>query len=156
VGVFKSADGTRVTKTTVPTTAIDPLDLPKVISEDLYDTRSYGASDAVPEGSIKRLLLKAGAIVTQRYLNTLFPLATVSEISPANGAAAGGTVVTITGSDLDGVTAVNFDGVAGTALTVTDDDEITVTTPAGTAGPADVELVDDAGNVTVTGGFTYA
>lgn len=79
------------------------------------------------------------------------------ELSPAEGPAAGGTVVTITGQSLEGVTAVNFDGVAGTALdaSAAADGLLEVTTPAGTAGPADVVLVDADGNTTLAGGFTY-
>lgn len=155
MGIFKQ-DGTRLSKTAWPTTAVDPLDVPKVLTENLYDTRSYNRDDPIPEGSIKRLLLLAGAVVTQRQINALYPPATIAAVSPATGPAAGGTVVTITGTGLDGVTVVNFDGVAGTALSVTDDTELVVTTPVGAAGPADVTVVDDAGNVTKVAGFLYA
>lgn len=69
----------------------------------------------------------------------------------------GGTVVTIFGRNLEGVTSVTFDAVAGTDF---DDDEagegvLKVTTPAGTAGTADVVLVDASGNTTLVAGFTY-
>ena len=77
------------------------------------------------------------------------------KIAAASGPAAGGTVVHVRGFGLTDVTGVNFDGVAGTAFTVVSDREITVTTPAGAAGPADVVLVDPDGNETVVGGFTY-
>jgi hypothetical protein len=78
-------------------------------------------------------------------------------LDPAEGPAAGGTVVTITGNNLEGVTAVTFDTVAGTALDVSQAGEgiIKVTTPAGTAGPADVLLDDGSTDTTLTGGFTY-
>jgi len=155
VGIFKQ-DGSRLAKTAWPTSAVDPLDVPKVLTENLYDTRDYGRNDPVPEGSIKRLLLPVGAIVTQRWINAQYPLATVAAVTPDTGAAAGGEVVTITGTELDGVTSVTFDGVAGTALEIVSSEEIKVTTPAGTAGPADIVLVDDAGNVTEAAGFTYA
>lgn len=77
---------------------------------------------------------------------------------PKSGTAAGGTVVTISGDNLVGVTSVTFDGVAGTNLDTSKADsagEIKVTTPAGTAGPADVVLVDPAGNTTLAAGWTY-
>lgn len=79
-------------------------------------------------------------------------------LAPATGPAAGGTVVTLSGDNLAGVTSVTFGGVAGTALDTSDAaaGSITVTTPAGTAGAKDVVLVDPSGNTTLTGGFTYA
>lgn len=154
MGIYNAA-GDRITKSTVPTSAGDALDNPVVLDEDLYRTRSYGPTDPKPEGSVRTLLAKAGAVTTQRLLNKLFPLASVSGVSPASGDAAGGTVVTITGESLDGATAVNFGGNPGTSFTVVSDSELTVTTPAGVAGAVDVEVVDDGGNVTVSGGFTY-
>lgn len=81
-------------------------------------------------------------------------------LDPATGPAAGGTVVTITGDNLAGVTDVTFGGASGTALDVSGatggEGTIQVTTPAGTAGARDVVLVDPSGNLTLTGGFTYA
>jgi hypothetical protein len=154
VGIFTN-DGTRVTKSGVPLTDIDPLDVPKELTEDLYSTRSYGQTDPKPEGSVRSLLARAGAVFTQRELNRLFPPVSVSEVSPASGPAVGGTVVTITGESLDGVTAVNFGGTAGTNLEVVSDTEVNVTTPAGVAGAVDVEVVDDSGSATETGGYTY-
>ena len=81
-------------------------------------------------------------------------------LAPDSGPATGGTVVTLTGDNLAGVTSVTFGGAAGTALNTTNatkgpDGSITVTTPAGTAGAVDVVLVDPSGNLTLTGGFTY-
>lgn len=81
-------------------------------------------------------------------------------LAPNSGPAAGGTVVTLTGDHLAGVTSVTFGGVAGTALDTSgatrgEGGTITVTTPAGTAGAKDVVLVDASGNLTLTGGYTY-
>lgn len=155
MGIYNQA-GDRITKSTVPTSTGDPLDAPLVLDEDLYSTRSYGRTDPKPEGSVRTLLARANTVTTQRALNKLFPPASVSEVAPNTGGVAGGDVVTITGESLDGATGVNFGGVAGTAFEVTDDTELTVTTPAHAAGAVDVEVVDDGGNVTVVGGFTYA
>ena len=155
MGIFKQ-DGSRVTKGAVPTTDGDPLDAPKIVSEDLYRTRSYGPTDPKPEGSVKTVLMRAGTVTTLRELNKLFPPARVDKVSPANGAATGGTVVTITGEGLDGTSGVTFGGTAGTALEVVSENELKVTTPAGVAGAVDVVVSDDGGAVTVPGGFTYA
>ncbi len=73
------------------------------------------------------------------------PAPAVTAISPASGPEAGGTVVTITGTDFLGATAVHF-GTAAAAFTVTSDTQITATAPAGTLGTAvDVTVTTPAG-----------
>ncbi|MCX5182649.1 IPT/TIG domain-containing protein [Streptomyces sp. NBC_00268] len=154
MGLYK-ADGTRITKAAFPANSV--ADPEKVISQDIYSTRPYTTDgDQQPEGSIKTLAYKAGAVLRQSDIDKLFPAATIATVSPTTGPVAGGTVVTITGTNLDGVSAVNFGATAGTVLTILSAKKLTVTAPAGAAGAKDVVLVDDAGNVTKTGGFTYA
>jgi len=154
MGLYK-ADGTRVTKAAFPSTAV--TDPEKVVTQDLYSTRPYAADlDKQPEGSIKVLAFKAGAVLRQSEIDKLFTAATIATVSPATGAPAGGTAVTITGTNLDGVSSVTFGGTAGTNLTIVSATKLTITSPAGTAGAKDIVLVDDAGNVTKVGGFTYA
>ena len=152
MGVFR-ADGTRITKAAFPATPAP--DAPLEVNEDLYRTESYGRFDPQAEGSIKTLLFRSGTVIRQRTIDDLFPAAVVSGFTPANGPAAGGTVVTITGEDLDGVTGVTFGGTAGTALTVVSAKEIRVTSPAKVAGGHAVSVVDDAGTV-AAGTFTVA
>jgi len=82
------------------------------------------------------------------------PAPAISAIAPPSGPLAGGTEVTITGTDFTGATGVTFDGAAGTVFTVVSDTEITVTTPAGSAGPADVVVLSPNGAST-PGTFTY-
>lgn len=78
-------------------------------------------------------------------------------LNPTSGDAAGGEVVTITGEGLDEVTSVTFDGVeAEIDASGAVGGEILAVTPAHAAGAVDVVLVADSGNVTLTGGFTYA
>ena len=149
-------NGTRVTKDTFPTTAIPAADLPKVVSANIFDTRRTGLSDEVPQGSLKRVLYRAGDVLTQRQIDVLFPAAIITTVTPATGPAAGGTTVKITGQNLDGVTSVTFGGVAGTVLVVVDDRTLTVKTAAVAAGAKDIVVVDDSGNTTRAGGFTFA
>lgn len=78
----------------------------------------------------------------------------IGTIAPASGPETGGTVVTITGSNLGGVTRVTFDGADGTGLVVVSDSELRVTTPAGAPGGADVLLFSPDG-VSDPGDFTY-
>src|SRR5205085_600698 len=82
------------------------------------------------------------------YLNA----PTVSGVSPGSGSAAGGTSVTLTGSGFlisgkAAVTEVDFDKTAVTKdITVSDDGDLTVTAPAGTAGTTiHVTVVTSAG-----------
>ncbi|MBS4099545.1 MAG: IPT/TIG domain-containing protein [Sulfuricella sp.] len=78
--------------------------------------------------------------------------------APAFGAAAGGTVVTITGIGFTGATAATFGGNAGTAFTPTSDTSITVTTPAfvGTVPQrVNVTITTPGGTITFPNAFTY-
>ena len=81
---------------------------------------------------------------------------TVSTVAPATGAAAGGTAVTISGTNLTGATWVMFGGTNGTAFSVVNATTITVTTPAHAAGAVSVVVLHPTGNVTKANGFTYS
>jgi len=70
------------------------------------------------------------------------PPPTVTGVSPETGPAAGGTTVTITGSNLAEATAVGFGSSSATSVVVNSDNSITAVSPIGTPG----ETVD----VTVT------
>jgi Tol biopolymer transport system component len=65
---------------------------------------------------------------------------TVTRVSPATGTARGGTVVTLTGSNFTGATAVRFGIVAGRSVHVVSATKITVTSPAGRVGVVDVRV----------------
>ncbi|GEM_PF-1150544 len=79
---------------------------------------------------------------------------TFSHISPTSGPAAGGTLVTLTGSNLTNATGVSFGGVPGTSVTVVSAGQITAVTPAHAAGVVDVTVSTPAGMVKLAG-FTY-
>ncbi|WP_295808187.1 cadherin-like beta sandwich domain-containing protein [uncultured Nitratireductor sp.] len=79
----------------------------------------------------------------------------ITNISPNNGPAAGGTSVTITGTNFTGATAVTFGGTAAASFTVNSSTTISAVTPAGTAGAVDVAVTTPGGTNTETGGFTY-
>ena len=86
------------------------------------------------------------------YVN---PVPTFSSISPAAGPPDGGTVVTISGTNFSGATAVTFGGTAAASYTVNSATSITSTTPAHAAGAADVSVTTPIGTGTKTGGFLY-
>ncbi|MEU6216327.1 IPT/TIG domain-containing protein [Streptomyces sp. NPDC047022] len=64
-------------------------------------------------------------VVTYTYV----PAPTLSSLSPGQGPAAGGTSVTLTGTNLSGATAVRFDAIASPSFTVVSATQITAWTP---------------------------
>nr|WP_247602050.1 IPT/TIG domain-containing protein [Cellulomonas denverensis] len=78
----------------------------------------------------------------------------ITAITPAEGPASGGTEVTIEGTGLTGATAVRIGGDPATVLANTGT-TLRITTPAGTAGPADLVVELDGADATAAGGFTY-
>jgi hypothetical protein len=83
------------------------------------------------------------------------PPPTVSTIVPSSGSTAGGTSVTITGTNLSSTTSVTFGGTAATSVTVGSSTQVTAVTPAHAAGTVDVVVTTSGGNSTSTGGFTF-
>ncbi|WP_245714162.1 IPT/TIG domain-containing protein, partial [Nocardia vaccinii] len=63
---------------------------------------------------------------------TYLAVPALSTISPSQGSTAGGTTVTLTGTGLTGVTAVNFGATPATSFTVDSATQITAVAPAGT------------------------
>jgi len=64
---------------------------------------------------------------------------TVVSVSPSSGPIAGGTTVTITGTNfVSGSTTVSFGGAAGTSVNVSGSTSLTVVSPAHTGGQVDV------------------
>ena len=81
----------------------------------------------------------------------------VSSISPTSGPAAGGTVVTVTGSGFSGTSAVDFGGVAAADFTIDSDTSLSATSPAGT-GAVDITVTSPSGTSATSSAdlFTYA
>jgi len=99
-----------------------------------------------------------GSATPQSFTLTVAPAApTVTGLSPTSGPAAGGTSVTITGTNFTGATAVDFGTTAATTFTVGSDTSITATSPAGT-GVVDVTVTTPGGKSTTSTNdqFTYA
>jgi hypothetical protein len=79
----------------------------------------------------------------------------LTSISATSGPAAGGQMVTISGTGLTGVTVIMFGSVAATNVTVVNATTITCTTPAEAAGPA-VSVTTPDGTSSVTYAYTVA
>jgi hypothetical protein len=81
---------------------------------------------------------------------------TVSSVSPNSGATAGGTAVTITGTNFAAGATVTFGGVAATNVAVVNSTTITARTPAGSAGAVTVAVTNSNGlGGSLAGAFTY-
>lgn len=151
---FLNASGSNLTKT----------ELTALLTEESTET-IYSANEKIYQsftqdgGGFERgrkLFLDEGQIITQSELDALFIAGDITSIVPATGAAAGGTNVTITGTNLSGAEGVTFGGTAATNFKVVSNTKITCTTPAKAAGAYNVVVLDDAGNITETNGFTYS
>ncbi len=83
------------------------------------------------------------------------PAPTVTAISPNTGTTAGGTSVTIAGTNFTGATGVTIGGTAATNTIVVSATTITATTPAGAAGTASVVVTTPGGSNAANTLFSY-
>jgi hypothetical protein len=82
---------------------------------------------------------------------------TVTGVSPASGPTGGGTLVTVSGTNLSGATVVAFNGVNGTSVTPIDIGHVSVMSPPG-SGTVDVQVTTPGGTSVVNSpadNFTY-
>ncbi len=86
---------------------------------------------------------------------TFYPVPTITSISPASGSTAGGTSVTITGTNLSSTSAVSFGGT-GATYAINSDTSVTATAPAGT-GTVDLRVTTIGGTSATSAAdqFTY-
>jgi formylglycine-generating enzyme required for sulfatase activity len=80
---------------------------------------------------------------------------TITAVTPSYGPTAGGTTITITGTELAGASAVTVRGNAATSVTVVSDTTVTAVTPPGSLGAANVQVTTPGGTATISGAFTY-
>jgi PKD repeat protein len=123
---------------------------------------SYHITDVIVDG------VSVGAVPTYTFNNVVtdptisasfaFNAPTFTSITPNSGATAGGTPVTIIGTNFvaGGSFGVTIDGVAATSVFWVDSSHITAVTPARTAGARNVRITNNDGQtVTGTGAYTY-
>ena len=90
------------------------------------------------------------------YTAPTTPSPTLTSIAPVSGPTAGGTAVTLTGTNFAAGATVTVGGAAATSVVVASSTRITAVTPAGTAGSRDVRVTLSGGQaVTLAGAFTY-
>ena len=81
---------------------------------------------------------------------------TITNVNPTHGPNAGGTSITITGTQFASGATVTIGGASATNVIVVSSTSITATTPAGTTGLRNVIVTNtDTGTVTDTNGYRY-
>lgn len=81
----------------------------------------------------------------------------ITGLSPTSGATAGGTTVTISGTDFTGASSVSFGSVAAASYSVDSNTQITAVSPPGAAGSVDVSVTTPGGTTPTVAAdkFTY-
>jgi hypothetical protein len=90
-----------------------------------------------------------------RTITVQVPVPTVTGISPSTGPVAGGTAVTITGTNFAAGATVSFGGAAATNVVVVSGTQVTATTPAGSVGAVTVTVTVNGQSGSLANGFTY-
>lgn len=106
--------------------------------------------------------LAPGASVTVQYRYVLdasiLPLPQITKITPNTGPVAGGSTITISGTDL--TNSITFGGLSATCTALPDGTSATCTLPDATGiwaecSPVDLQATNTWGTATVVAGFTY-
>ena len=126
---------------------------------------TVGAQDVVVTNSDTGTVTATGAFTYYNYTalgggggggGPLISTPTITAVASSSGSTAGGTSITITGTNFVAGASVSVGGVACTSVVVQSATSITCTTPSGTAGAQNVVVTNsDTGTVTATGAFTY-
>lgn len=151
---IENAEGDPVGGTTFDTNVGDATSTVETFTVDQRYTETFTQTGT--DVQLRRLKFYEGQRITAAQKAAAFPDPTIVSITPATGAAAGGTAVTISGTALTGATAVTFGGTTATSIVVVNDTTITCATPAKTAGAYDVVVTTPNGTATEEDGFTYA
>ncbi|QIK10773.1 hypothetical protein G7Z12_36655 [Streptomyces sp. ID38640] len=101
------------------------------------------------------MVTTAAGAVTLPGAFTYVAAPTTSGITPAQGPVAGGTLVTITGTDLIGATVTLCGRPASNVIVNPAGTQITATTPPGSPGTAAVTVTTPGGTATLACCFTY-
>ena len=105
-------------------------------------------------GSADVVVTTVGGKATDTGGYTYVSVPTITSVAPSHGPATGGTSAIISGSNLASASSVTIGGVTA-AITAGSATSLTVTTPVGAAGSADVVVTTVGGSATDTGGYTY-
>jgi formylglycine-generating enzyme required for sulfatase activity len=128
--------------------AVDGVDLASVLSAWGTQGGELGADvngDGIVAGADLAIVLGAWG-----------PCAPVlSAVSPSIGLTSGGTLITLTGTNLTGATGVTVGSVACTSVQVVSATTVTAVTPTGSVGTKAVAVTTPSGTASLAGAFTY-
>lgn len=79
----------------------------------------------------------------------------ITNVTPSSGSSAGGSTVTILGTNLVGSTSVTFGGTPATSFSLVSPNSLSAIAPAGTVGTVDVVVTTPLGSATRANAFTY-
>jgi len=122
-------------------------DFYQTFSDDLASPNQFAYGGPTPHSAPQ--LTHSSA--SPKLANTLIPM--VMGISPAWGAPAGGDVVTITGLNFTGVTAVHFGSTPAASFNFVSDSEVTAVSPPGT-GTVPITVTTPVGTSASSGTIT--
>ena len=116
-----------------------------------------------PSGTVGTVDIRVGtaagtspAVVADHFAYVQ-PAPTITSISPSTGPLSGGTTVTVTGTNLEGATALSF-GASPASFTGIDASHVSAIAPPGVAGTVDIRVTTAGGTSAVVSAdrFTYA
>ena len=90
-----------------------------------------------------------------RVVRSTLASPTLASVAPASGPTAGGTTITLTGTNFASPVTVSVGGIPATDATVVNSTTVTATTPSGPSGTRDVMVSTSGGIATLAGAFTY-
>jgi len=125
-------------------------------SVSVFSTTSIKAT--TPKGAAgpqKIVVTTPSGITTQNVTFTYLAPPTITNVSPTSGPVAGGTKITITGTNFTGTTSVTVGAIAAKNVVVVSSSSITAITPAHSVGAKGVGVTAPGGLVTRQNGFTY-
>lgn len=157
-----TAGGTSVTITGTNLTGATAVSFGSTAATSFSVDSATQITAVAPAGSVGQIDVRittpggqSTVVTADQYTYVAVPA--VTAVSPAVGSLAGGTTVTITGTALSNATSVKFGNTAATSFTVNSASSITATSPAGSAGVADISVVTPGGTSanTAADDFTY-
>ena len=106
-------------------------------------------------GTYTLVASKSGGITASTNFQYTYPPPTITGVNPNTGILAGGTSITITGSNFITGATVSVGGAPATNVVVASATSITAKTPNGAAGLKDVVVTTAGGTATLSNAFTY-